>query len=322
MGAKHAVCQWDVVGGSVAGIDAGVGAYALYRSPSGPFCSPGTNQSLPTDIQSAVCNKDIKLANFLYNLFWNDGAWFYVYTMDTAVADEAATNNNMYTNCNSTTSTTLSSSHITITTSAPSAPSQTTTVASADSAQSSKISIIVGAVIGSVAALVIAIAVVRFRWRKRQRRLARVPLDVDNLYAPGVEVISPYTVPDSTSGNRSSYGFGRARKGGHLPMSSNFSSRSRSTTALAASVSESSQRSSDLLRNASSSIGLRHEDAGAVPTLLRSGSGRLPPAYDPVWEDPRDAPSRQNVDPNSEYQEGEFPSHSSDREPSVQRNKP
>ncbi|OAX33981.1 hypothetical protein K503DRAFT_478958 [Rhizopogon vinicolor AM-OR11-026] len=311
-------CQWDVDGGSVAGIDAGAGAYALYRSPSGPFCSPGTNQSLPTDIQSAVCNKDIKLANFLYNLFWNDGAWFYVYTMDSAVADEAATNNNMYTNCNSTTSTTLSSSHITITTSAP---SQTTTVASAGSAQSSNISTIVGAVIGSVAALVIAAAVVRFRWRKRQRKLARVPLEVDNLYAPGVEVISPYTVPDSTSGNRSSYGFGRARKGGHLPMSSNFSSTSPSTIALAATVSESG-RSSYLLGNASSSIGLRHEDAGAVPTLLRSGSGRLPPAYDPVWEDPRDAPSRQNVDPDSEYQEGEFPSHSSDREPSVQRSKP
>lgn len=54
-------CQWDVIGGSPNGIDAGsyivpltlfvvnftsgVGAYGLYRNSSGSFCSPGTNQS-------------------------------------------------------------------------------------------------------------------------------------------------------------------------------------------------------------------------------------------------------------------------------------
>ncbi|KAG1856031.1 hypothetical protein DFJ58DRAFT_879965, partial [Suillus subalutaceus] len=85
-------CQWDVNGGSVNGIDAGTGAYGMYRSPSGPFCTPGTNSSLPSDVQAAVCNEDIKLANFLYDLFWTDGAC--TYTMNTAAEDEAATNNN------------------------------------------------------------------------------------------------------------------------------------------------------------------------------------------------------------------------------------
>jgi hypothetical protein len=46
------------------------GAGILASCSSSFFCR------LPTDIQSAVCNKDIKLANFLYNLFWNDGAWW------------------------------------------------------------------------------------------------------------------------------------------------------------------------------------------------------------------------------------------------------
>ena len=31
--------------------------------------------SLPTDVQSAVCNSDIKIMDSLYGLFWNDGAW-------------------------------------------------------------------------------------------------------------------------------------------------------------------------------------------------------------------------------------------------------
>jgi len=89
----------------------------------------------------------------------------------------------------------------------------------------------------------------------------------------------------------------------------------------AATVSETGQSLSNL-RNADSSINaLRHEDAGAVPTLARSGSGRLPPAYDPVWEDPRDQPSLPTVNPDSEYQEEEFPSHISGREPSVQHSK-
>ncbi|KAG1824551.1 uncharacterized protein BJ212DRAFT_1261652 [Suillus subaureus] len=186
-------CQWDVNGGSVSGIDAGVGAYGMYRSPSGPFCTPGTNQSLPDDIQAAVCNEDIKLSNFLYELFWNDGSC--IYTMNTGVKDEAATNNNMYTHCNSTASSTLSSSTRTSTASTASsqtaAPSQTTTAASAGSAQKSNIAIIIGPVIGGLIALVGAVVIARFCWRKR-----RVSLDTDSPYAYTMAMVSPYTVTD------------------------------------------------------------------------------------------------------------------------------
>jgi hypothetical protein len=41
--------------------------------------------------------------------------------------------------------------------------------------------------------------------------------------------------------------------------------------------------------------GLRHEDAGVIPNLDRSWSGRLPPAYDNVWEVPQGEPSAPHV---------------------------
>lgn len=283
-------CQWDVDGGSASGIDAGVGAYGMYRSPSGPFCGPGTNQSLPSDIQAAVCNKDIKLANFLYNLFWNDGSWFYVYTMSTGVKDEAATNNNMYTHCNSTTSSTLSSSASISTASA--APSQTTTAASANSAQKSNIAIIVGPVIGGLIVLVAAVVIARSRLRKRRQRPVRVSLDTDSPYAHAMAVVSPYTVTDSDA-RPTSYGLEYSRKRGDLSTPSNFPSTSPSISALALTTSENGQSSSNLLGNPSSSVSaLRHEDAGVVPSLARSDSGRLPPAYNPGWEAPPSESSR------------------------------
>jgi len=106
-------CQWDVVGGSPYGIDAGSALVILARSveiknfqvlvhmlcivlqadrfvvqerTNRTYCNPQVLLSssflkngffcrLPTDIQSAVCNKGIKLADFLYDLFWSDGPW-------------------------------------------------------------------------------------------------------------------------------------------------------------------------------------------------------------------------------------------------------
>ncbi|KAG2148946.1 hypothetical protein DEU56DRAFT_782997 [Suillus clintonianus] len=311
-------CQWDVNGGSAYGIDAGVGAYGMYRSPSGPFCSPGTNQSLPADIQAAVCNKDIKLGNFLYDLFWSDGPC--VYTMNTASKDEAETNNNMYTHCNSTTSTTLSPSASTITTSAT--PSQTTAAASPGSAHKSNVAIIVGPVIGAIVGLAAAVLVARSCWRKRQQRLVRLSLDTDSPYAHAMAMVSPYTVTDSNtdtiSGNPTLYGLEHSRKRGHLPTSSN---SFPSNTALVSTTGENGQSLSDSFRNIGSSVSaLRHEDAGVVPNLARSGSGRLPPAYDPGWEAPHSETSRLN--PDSEFQAEESPSQTAaNSEPSPWRTK-
>jgi hypothetical protein len=58
------------------GIDAGIGAYQIYLSQAtDTMCHPNTNQSFPADIQTAVCNKAIKIEDNLYSLFWSDGPW-------------------------------------------------------------------------------------------------------------------------------------------------------------------------------------------------------------------------------------------------------
>ncbi|KAI0728163.1 hypothetical protein C8Q72DRAFT_952812 [Fomitopsis betulina] len=85
-------CQWDIDSGSPNGLDAPDGAYYLYRfqdSTSGQYCGD-------EDIENAVCNAGIKLENFLYNLFWDTGAWFYTYTRESAETDQAAYGNNAY----------------------------------------------------------------------------------------------------------------------------------------------------------------------------------------------------------------------------------
>ncbi|OJA15504.1 hypothetical protein AZE42_08252 [Rhizopogon vesiculosus] len=279
-------CQWDVDGGPTSGIDADVGAYTAYRtlgSPSGQFCTPGTNQSFSSDIQSAVCNEGIKIADFLYNLYWDAGSWFYEFTMDAALKDKAASNNNMYNHCNSTTSTTSTASSLS--TSTTSAPSQTTTAASPGSAQNSNVPTIVGAVIGGIAVLVFA-AAISLCWRRHLRKVASASLDVNRPHAPAMEAISPYTVSGSTSRNQSSYGYEYAHTQGHLPTSRN--PLIPPPTASLATTAGENGRSSDFLWNRNSSTSaLRHEDVMAVPTLDRSWSGRLPPAYENVWENPQ-----------------------------------
>ncbi|KIK64696.1 hypothetical protein GYMLUDRAFT_399237 [Collybiopsis luxurians FD-317 M1] len=60
------------------GYDAGKGAYQLYLQGSGSSqtCSPVTNQSLPSEIDTAVCNKGIKIIDDLYSrLYWSTGDW-------------------------------------------------------------------------------------------------------------------------------------------------------------------------------------------------------------------------------------------------------
>ncbi|EIW79247.1 hypothetical protein CONPUDRAFT_167028 [Coniophora puteana RWD-64-598 SS2] len=76
------------------GIDAGKGAYEIYMSNGIQECTPNVNQTLPGSIQPATCNKGLKLPNFLYTLFWVTGDWYYVYTMDTAVASVASAGSN------------------------------------------------------------------------------------------------------------------------------------------------------------------------------------------------------------------------------------
>ncbi|KAJ7611925.1 hypothetical protein DFH06DRAFT_154881 [Mycena polygramma] len=63
-------CQQDI--GTGTGYDAGVGAYQDYLGS----CSGPLNKTLPTDIQTAVCNEKIKIADGIYSNGWSDGEWF------------------------------------------------------------------------------------------------------------------------------------------------------------------------------------------------------------------------------------------------------
>ncbi|KZT70954.1 hypothetical protein DAEQUDRAFT_153885 [Daedalea quercina L-15889] len=128
-------CQWDTPSSSVNGIDAGVPAYYMYRfSSNDQYCGDGTNQSLSASIQEAVCNEDIKLQNFLYNLFWNTGAWFYTYTREAAQQDEASDGDNIYYCSSSTTSSATSSTSTTAVATSPSSdPSTSVSLAPAPS---------------------------------------------------------------------------------------------------------------------------------------------------------------------------------------------
>ncbi|THU82538.1 hypothetical protein K435DRAFT_784583 [Dendrothele bispora CBS 962.96] len=90
------------------GFDAGSGAYEIYLSanrPVGQFCSPNTNQSFPAQIQTAVCNQNIKIFDSMYNrIFWSDGSWFYEWSSQFLQKDIASTNGNTFTHCDTTTS--------------------------------------------------------------------------------------------------------------------------------------------------------------------------------------------------------------------------
>ncbi|KIK89904.1 hypothetical protein PAXRUDRAFT_152079 [Paxillus rubicundulus Ve08.2h10] len=185
-------CQWDVIGGSPNGIDAGVGAYGMYRAPTGAYCSPGTNQSLPADIRTAACNADIKLDNFLHELFWNDGSC--VYTMDTASRDQVQNNNNTFTHCNSTMSTTSSALPSTSASGSISASSSTplaTQVTSSPQSSHPSTASVAGGAVGGAVGLALLLRLAFTCWRKRRHQ--RLPTtDVDWSTTSTMSMLSPY----------------------------------------------------------------------------------------------------------------------------------
>ncbi|OBZ79974.1 hypothetical protein A0H81_01435 [Grifola frondosa] len=175
-------CQLDTQSGDAGGIDAGAGAYQSYLAQGGgTMCAPNTNHSLQTNIQSAVCNENIHLANFLYGLFWGAGSWFYVYSKETAERDQAASNNLTFANCpnqnltSSSSSTTSSSSStsptaLNATVTSAAAPASTSTSSTTPPQKSiSNLSAIVGGAVGGGLGLLIVVLTVLL-WR---RRLAR-----------------------------------------------------------------------------------------------------------------------------------------------------
>ncbi|KAI0823191.1 hypothetical protein BC628DRAFT_592049 [Trametes gibbosa] len=282
-------CQQDQQAGDQIGIDAGVGAYQLYRAT----CGAGTNHSLPQDIQKAVCNLNIRLDNYLYTGGWDDGSWFYVYTKESAVRDHAVNNNNTFTHCaNQISPTATPTPSSTTSSSAQSAITSSTQTSSADgssetsgnsntgdhTSSSSHTGPIVGGVVGGIA--LIAAIVGLLLWRKRRARRfggitrgiqeAHHNYDIDgNDSANGLQhMISPFsgmvthgTQPSAPTTSQ------MMSPEGHVPPSSW------------------SDITGTGLQTSPTGGSLRHKDAGVVIPLplSRSGSGRLPPAYR-SWE--------------------------------------
>ncbi|KAJ3828673.1 hypothetical protein F5880DRAFT_825620 [Lentinula raphanica] len=100
-------CQQNIGTGS--GYDAGKGAYQDYLQGSrsaGSWCSPVTNQSLPHEIDTAVCDSNIKIIDDIRTgLFWSDGSWFYIWSTEAISKDVAANGGNAFTHCASVMST-------------------------------------------------------------------------------------------------------------------------------------------------------------------------------------------------------------------------
>ncbi|KAJ7625824.1 hypothetical protein FB45DRAFT_750098 [Roridomyces roridus] len=92
------VCQQNI--STTTGYDAGVGAYQLYLNGSATStrsCPNPLTRSLPTDIQSAVCNEKLKINDDIYKISWDDGSC--AYTRDLIIKDNIAANNNSFTKC-------------------------------------------------------------------------------------------------------------------------------------------------------------------------------------------------------------------------------
>ncbi|KAI0629857.1 hypothetical protein C8Q77DRAFT_1138999 [Trametes polyzona] len=277
-------CQTAGPGGDI-GIDAGAGAYRMYTHS----CGTPLNKTLPTDIQTAVCNKDIKLDRNLYSLFWGDGQWFYIYTKQTMSLDFAVTNNNTFTHCNSTLkgSTTPSSQ--------PPLPSSTSPSASGLPAGStgtdepktaSSVAPIVGGAVGGALVALALVALGFIILRKHRRRQGPAPLDLSKEYGGRG---TPYTddqqmggiTPFSVTSAQSNSGYG-----GGKPPSEEFALLPRGM------ISPPDGEKSTAPWESSHSLAdepQRHADGGPLPALQRSASGRLPPAYRQSW-DPSDTP--------------------------------
>ncbi|EIW59608.1 uncharacterized protein TRAVEDRAFT_147693 [Trametes versicolor FP-101664 SS1] len=272
-------CQYDTASGDV-GIDAGTGGYGLYAGT----CGKPLNKTLPTDIQTAVCNKEIKLDRNLYSLFWDTGAC--IYTKQTMSKDFAATNNNTFTHCNSTlkasaaASSSASASQTSLSPTSSSSGSPDTTASGSAAGGKSVAPIIGGAVGGALVAMALA-ALGVFFYRRSRRRRGPTPLDLSKEYTPSggfvddpsMGVVTPFSAASVQQSN-SGYGGGQA-------LSEEFALLPRGYTSPHGGEKAGPWDSSHSL---ASDAGERHEDGGPVPALQRSVSGRLPPAYRQSWD--------------------------------------
>ncbi|KAK0487884.1 hypothetical protein IW261DRAFT_652676 [Armillaria novae-zelandiae] len=161
------------------GIDAGAGSYQQYlMHGSNSFCTPNTNTSFTNDIQTAVCNNELKIHNNFYDrVFWSDGSWFYTWSREYMERTNAVNGNNSFTHCSSTTMNVTSSSFQSTSHSTFSATTSDSlgSTASAGTESPSK-SLSAGAVAGIVVGISVFVGaiILFFIWLWHHRRPAAV----------------------------------------------------------------------------------------------------------------------------------------------------
>ncbi|KAG2148949.1 hypothetical protein DEU56DRAFT_86944 [Suillus clintonianus] len=302
-------CQEDAVAGDVAGFDAAPGTYSAYLAP----CTTPTNQSLPASIQQAVCNENIKIDDFLYNRsYWSDGSWFYRWTADYAVEQQAINNNNTFTVCPNQVSPSVSLPKSTAVptagtslpgTGAASASSSSSgnatpsaLSASSDSSTSSTSQkAIIGGAVGGAAFAIVAVlgGIYCYRRRKRPRMIQDTPSvftdqfpGARSIYGASLANTEPVTQRySSLSPNRRNDGSREST----LPMTHSLShERAQSFNT---STGASYFANDDLSRTASY---IREDDAGTLIPPRGAPTERLPPAYHPSWVSRNTPPSNSN----------------------------
>ncbi|KAE9407226.1 hypothetical protein BT96DRAFT_150585 [Gymnopus androsaceus JB14] len=87
-------------------VDATPGTYGKYLGgiKTNGSCTPVVNQTLPTNVQTSICDTRLKILDPLYaRLYWSDGSWFYGYSSNLLISNISATDGNDFTRCASTT---------------------------------------------------------------------------------------------------------------------------------------------------------------------------------------------------------------------------
>ncbi|KAL0569096.1 hypothetical protein V5O48_012872 [Marasmius crinis-equi] len=308
-------CQQKIGTGN--GFDAGDGAYQIYLNanrPNNAFCTPQGNRTLPQDIQSAICNNNIKIYDDLYSYsFWDTGAWFYITTVQEITKDTNADPNKIFTKCPQRSSSTTSVEQSSSASSSSTSTSTSSPDASSDSGglgTGAKAGIAVGIV---VLAIVGALATFFYcRRRKRTRQAggsgpslnqddglhARPPPPASSAYSYTPTATSPshdlstavLGTGTSSDGLVSGSGTGETR-GSTAPLfvsnpdygAGSRTQRESESRPLPAPPSKGNTGRAYVPSAVSSSdMSERHTDAGPVGagSLQRNTSGRLPPAYD------------------------------------------
>lgn len=295
-------CQEDPDPGDVAGIDAAPGTYSTYLAT----CGVSTNQSLPASIQQAVCNENIKIDNFLYNRsYWSDGSWYYRWTADYAVEQQAINNNNTFTVCpnqvspsaslpTSTTVVTAAGAFTatSIASASPSGSGNTTTSVNAVTSSTSKNAVIGGAVGGAAFAIIAVLGgVYCYRRRKKPRMIQDIPPGFLNPSHGAQSVYGASSTDTERVATQRNSSFNPVRRHPEFRESTPpvvHSSSPEWTQSLNASTGTSYLVNDNFSEATPYS---REDDAGTLIPPHDAPAGRLPPAYHPSWVSRNTPPS-------------------------------